>query len=136
MDESSTLPGAAFLAAALLRAAFLARAFLARGFLTRGLLAAALLARGFLRAALRSLAALLPALLRGGFVLPLAAAGAALLAAPRGRVDRGPRAPLGLLLRHAAVFVALLDVLGLPLLLAGVTAFVASRHTSTLHVGF
>src|SRR5215213_3450132 len=115
MDESSTLPGAAFLAAALLRAAFLARAFLARGFLTRGLLAAALLARGFLRAALRSLAAL--------------------LAAPRGRVDRGPRAPLGLVLRDAAVFVALLDVLGLPLLLAGVTAFVASRHTSTLHVG-
>src|SRR5437764_4989761 len=92
------------------------------------LLRAALLRPGFL-------AALLATLLRGRLVLLLAAARTALLAATRRLVDRGPRATLGLLLRRAALLVALLDVLGLSLLLRRVTALVSLWHSYPSLVG-
>src|SRR5712671_836220 len=69
------------------------------------------------------------ALARGRMVLRLAAAGAALLAAVGFLVDRRPGPAFRLLARDATRFVAFLDMLGLPLLLAGVARFVAARHS-------
>src|SRR5262245_51174457 len=69
-----------------------------------------------------------PALLRRGRVQPLAAPGARLLAAARGHVHRGPGPALGLFLRHAAILVPLLDMLGHSLLLLGVGALVSAWH--------
>src|SRR5947209_3335058 len=96
-----------------------------------------LLRPAFLRAALllaaALLAAFLTALLRGRLVLLLAAARTALLlAASRRLVDRGPRAPLGLALRHAALLVTFFDVFGLALLLLRVLPFVSPRHSQSL----
>src|SRR3954451_11430728 len=61
-------------------------------------------------------------------VLRLAAAGAALLATMGFLVDRRPGPAFRLLARDAARFVAFLDMLGLPLLLAGIARLVAARH--------
>src|SRR3954470_24383825 len=61
-------------------------------------------------------------------VLRLAAPGAALLAAMGFLVDRRPGPAFRLLARDAARFVAFLDMLGLPLLLAGIARLVAARH--------
>jgi hypothetical protein len=76
----------------------------------------------------RCSAAQTAAFLRRRMVFFGPAAGAALLPAVRFLVHGRPSAPFGLLLRNAAVFVAFLDVLGLALLLAGVTGFVAAGH--------
>src|SRR3712207_7208219 len=46
-------------------------------------------------------------------------------------VHRGPRVALGLVLGGAALLVAFLDVLGLPLLLFGVLRLVAARHRAS-----
>jgi hypothetical protein len=47
-------------------------------------------------------------------------------------VDGGPCPALGLLFGHAAMFVALLDMLGLALLLARVTRLVTAWHRELL----
>jgi hypothetical protein len=61
-----------------------------------------------------------------------AAARTALVAAAGLAVDRRPRAPFGFLLADAALLVAFLDVLGLALLLVGVSRFVSTRHDPLL----
>jgi hypothetical protein len=43
-------------------------------------------------------------------------------------VDGGPGATLSLFLGNTAIFIAFLDVLGLPFLLTGITRLVAPRH--------
>src|SRR5439155_7742229 len=48
-------------------------------------------------------------------------------------VHRRPRAPFGFGLGHAALLIALLDVLGLPLLLVGVLLFGTAWHNQLLH---
>src|SRR3954469_11924327 len=58
----------------------------------------------------------------------LAAAGAGLVAAAAFLVHGRPGAAFGLFLRHAAILIALLDMLGLALLLVSVTALVAAGH--------
>src|SRR3569623_939955 len=77
-------------------------------------------------------AAVAATLARRGMVFLVAAARAGLLAAAALLVDRRPGAALGLLLRDAAVLIALLDMLGLALLLVGVAAHVAARHGTLL----
>src|ERR1043166_1255324 len=62
-------------------------------------------------------------------VFLFSAAGAGLLPAVRGGVDRCPGAPLRFLLVHAARFVAFLDVLGHPLLFVGIGALVSPWHS-------
>src|SRR6476659_1514175 len=72
---------------------------------------------------------LLAAFLRRLLARLLAASGAALLpAAARDGVLGGPGPALGFLLRHAALLVALLDMLLLPLLLGRVLALVTAGH--------
>jgi hypothetical protein len=61
------------------------------------------------------------------------AAGAALLPAVGFLVHGGPGPSLGLVFGDAALFVALLDVFGHPLLLAGVIRFVSTGH-GNLHL--
>src|SRR5262245_60916606 len=70
------------------------------------------------------------ALLGGRLVDALAAARPAFLAAAGHGVDGGPGAPLGFLLRHAAMLIALFDVLGLAFLLTGVFCLRSARHVS------
>jgi len=59
-------------------------------------------------------------------------AAAWLLAAMMDLVDGRPRTTLGLIAGSAALFVALLDVLGLTLLFIRVMTLVSSRHSSHL----
>src|SRR5690606_37870091 len=65
---------------------------------------------------------------RPAALLVVLAPGAGLLAAAILLVDRRPCAALGLLVRHPALFVAFLDVLGLALLLVGVGGLVSLAH--------
>ena len=70
-----------------------------------------------------------PAFVRGGMARRLAAArSAGALSAAIVFVDGRPGATFGLLLRNAAAFVALLDMLRLPFLLVGVFRLVAAWH--------
>src|SRR5205085_3383585 len=62
--------------------------------------------------------------------LAVAAARATLLAAARFFVHRRPSAALGLFLRHTAILVAFLDVLGFTFLFVRVCPFIPSRHCS------
>src|SRR3546814_7684490 len=80
------------------------------------------------RARGRSLAAGPAAPARRGLGLLLATTRAALLAAAAFVVDRGPGASLGLVLAHAAIAVALFDMLGLALLLIRVGGFFTAWH--------
>src|SRR5438128_2529275 len=79
-------------------------------------------ARG-LRAACRSASTLSPAFARGFFVDCLFVARTTLRAAAVHLVDGCPRAPLGFIVRDAALLVALLDVARLPLLFVGIFRF-------------
>src|SRR4051812_35767784 len=63
-------------------------------------------------------------------ILRAAAARSRLLATMGGGVHRSPGAPFGFLVGNTAALVTFLDVLGLTLLLVGVSAFVASWHCS------
>src|SRR5690348_4075017 len=74
------------------------------------------------------LSALVAALARGRMVLGLAATRTALFTAVRLFVHGRPRTSLGFLVRNAAVFVSLLDMLRLSLLLICVAAFISSWH--------
>jgi hypothetical protein len=58
----------------------------------------------------------------------LAAAGARFVAAVGLLVHCGPGPTLGFVLRHATLLVALLDVLGLALLLVGIGVLITTRH--------
>jgi hypothetical protein len=80
--------------------------------------------------AMRRRAADPTALARRGVALGLSPAGAALVAAAAFLVDGRPGPPLGLMLRHAALFVAVGDMIGLAFLLVGVFRFVAARHSA------
>src|SRR3569623_2408073 len=77
-------------------------------------------------------AAFAATLARRGMVFLVAAARAGLHAAAALLADRRPGAALGRLLRDAAGLIALLDMLGLALLLVGVAALVAARHGTLL----
>src|SRR5690242_12643703 len=80
------------------------------------------------RAVRRRLTAQVAALAAGRVAFRVPPPGPRLLPAAALLVHRGPRPPLGLGLRDPAVFVALLDVLGLAFLLARVTRLVAAWH--------
>ena len=70
-------------------------------------------------------------------VFGLAASGTTLLAAVGFLVDGGPSSALGFIFGDAALFVTLFDMLGHPLLLAGITRFVSTGHGNLqLHARF
>src|SRR5512143_2997238 len=68
------------------------------------------------------------ALARRPMILRAPAPGAGLLSTVRLGVDRRPRTTRGFVLRDTAIFVSLLDVLGLAFLFVGVCALVALWH--------
>lgn len=65
------------------------------------------------------------------FVGGLAFTRSALFSAPGYFVDRGPRAAFGFPFRHAALLVALLNMLSLPFLLVRILRFITSRHNAS-----
>src|ERR1700722_15548592 len=84
------------------------------------------------RSARRCASAQATALARGRMVFRRATARTALLAAMGFFIHRRPGAPGDLFVRDPTLLVALLDMLGLALLLVGVARFVAAGHGQLL----
>src|SRR5690606_35094004 len=79
----------------------------------------------------RGFAAFLATLAGGRITGLVATAGAGFVATAIVLVDRGPGATLGFIGRDAPLFIALLDMLGLALLLVGIGGFVTLGHGSS-----